>query len=48
MSKLSISELDNLYEDEGAKEPCVGCGNKKMKKNTKTLEKVKKFKKNGE
>jgi PHP family Zn ribbon phosphoesterase len=44
MSKISLSELDNLYEDEGANEHCVECGKKTTKKVIKGVEKIKKTK----
>lgn len=48
MSKLSLYELDNLYDDEGALEPCVGCNKKPNVKNVKKgVEKIKKNKKDG-
>ena len=47
MSKISLSELDNLFEDEGANEPCVECGKKTTKKVIKGVEKIKKTKKDG-
>ena len=47
MSKISLSELDNLYEDEGANEHCVECGKKTTKKVIKGVEKIKKTKKDG-
>ena len=48
MSKLSLYDLDNLYDDEGAVEPCVGCNKKPNVKNVKkTIVKIPKNKKNG-
>ena len=48
MSKLSLYDLDNLYDDEGAVEPCVGCNKKPNIKNVKkTIVKIPKNKKNG-
>ena len=49
MSKLSLYDLDNLYDDEGAVEPCVGCNKKPNIKNVKkTIVKIPKNKKKWE